>query len=110
GQAPTSETDIEAQCRTRDSLQALAGTLDGLVGGSSPITIVFYSAKMAGPSQSARLGVSRDYGGTGVGSCVVEALEWQKVGQAAAAAHAQFYIVMPDDAAADDVKTRIGLE
>jgi len=100
GQAPRAESDADAACRTRDTLQALTGLLDDLAGGEGPTTVVFFSTGLVGPSEM----VLPPPGVAGqvqplVGRCILLPETFAQTGTASQVARANIYIVRPDVAA-----------
>jgi VWFA-related protein len=90
GQRAQNESGSDMACRTRRLLESLTGFLDTLAGTESPVTVVFFTAGMAGPRRDALAGMAP-------GRCELEVRTFQAVATAAAAARAGFYIVHPDD-------------
>ncbi|HUR20838.1 MAG TPA: hypothetical protein VMZ90_08540, partial [Vicinamibacterales bacterium] len=107
GQAPSAETSDDALCRTTMTLSALRGTLDDLRGGEAPAVVVLFSAQMSAP-----LGVfaapAPSLQMVTLPRCQLQAEQFKQVGAAAAAAHAQIYVIQPELAVAPE--TRAGLE
>ena len=100
GQAPRAESDADAACRTRDTLNALTGLLDDLAGGEGPTTVVFFSMGLVGPSEMVLPGRGAPGAATPViGRCTLLPEAFTQTGTAAGAARAHFYIVRPDVAA-----------
>lgn len=91
GQAPSSESESEAACRTRATLVALRGAIDDLRGGEAPVTVVLFSIQMAGPQ-----GVQSMQSGVSLGRCQLLREHFQHVGSAVANARAKLYIVKPE--------------
>lgn len=89
GQASPSESADEFAIRSRRTLESLTGLFAGLGGSSSPVTVVFFSASMAGPNQQ----VIRT--GQPVAGFALRPETWQQVGAAAAASGARLYIIEP---------------
>jgi VWFA-related protein len=93
GQAPSGETGSDAACRSRRTLQALAGLLEQFTGRETPITIVFVSSGLMGPR--------RDSGPTfAPGMCEIRTDEFQRVGRATAVSRAQMFLLRPEITAA----------
>lgn len=91
GQAPPSESDSEAACRTRTTLVSLRGVLDDLRGGEAPVAVVLFSGQMSAPQ-----GVLSMQSGTSLGRCQLLREHFQQVGTAAANARAQIYLIHPE--------------
>ena len=87
-------TADDQACRTRDTLRALAGTLDSLRGGGQPVTVVFLSTSLVGPSPMQL--AQRGAGAPVMGVCLLQQEDFEKVGIAAAGARAQMYVIHPD--------------
>jgi hypothetical protein len=90
GQADRNETGSSAACRTRRTLEALIGLLDGLSSPDAPTTIVFMTTGLAGPRRDAPMSMAP-------GQCELRIELFQQAGLAAARARAHFYIVQPED-------------
>ena len=100
GQAPRGESDTDAACRTRDTLNALTGLLDDLAGGDGPTTVLFFSMTLVGPSGMVLPGRGAPGQATPViGRCTLLPEAFTKAGAAATAARANFYVIRPDTAA-----------
>ena len=112
GQASLSGVDADPHCRTRNTLQAVTGLLDDLaVGATGPTTILFFTNSLMGPTPATL--ISR--GGVGqtnpsVGTCQLQVLTFQQLGDSAAAARANFYLVQPDDTAGMSAGSLEGIE
>ena len=90
GQGSTRTTERENGCRTRDTLIALTGLLEGLIGLDVPKTIVFVSSGLLTPR--------RDAPQTGPpGQCEIQSVHYDNVGRAAIEARANFYVIRPED-------------
>lgn len=81
----------EAGCSARNTLVALRGLLMDLRGGQGPVAVVFFSNQMAGPQ-----GVQTMQTGVSISRCQLVREHFQQVGDAAASARAQFYVVQPE--------------
>ena len=97
GQAARDESPQDASCRTRDTLQALTGLLHDLTGNDAPISVLFFSTGLTGPSPM----VLPPAGQAGqeqprIGICLLQPEAFTKVGAAAESARANFFIVPPD--------------
>ena len=90
GQAPQTETGSDLACRTRRSLESLTGLLESLRGGEGPTTVLFFSSRLAGPRRDADLTRAP-------GRCEITVDHFNRVGDAASAVRALFYIIQPDD-------------
>jgi VWFA-related protein len=90
GQAPQDESGQDAACRTRNNLESLEGLLYSLGGGEGPTVVVFFSTGMLGPRRDSPITRAP-------GMCELTPQHFVKVGTAAAAARAHFYLVRPDE-------------
>lgn len=90
GQASGRETGSDMACRTRTTLEALAGYLNTQGIRDTPLTIVFVSGGMAAPRRDAAAMMAP-------GMCELRRETFHEVGDAAGAARAQFYVVQPGD-------------
>lgn len=90
GQAPTTESGSEFACRSRRTLESLVGLLDSFGLGEMPRTVIFVSSGLAGPRRDAVQTLAP-------GPCELTVDLFKQVGQAAGAARARFYMVMPED-------------
>lgn len=91
GQAPTGETGRELACRTRRTLESLAGYLDSNFGiRETPVTIMFITGGLAAPRRDAPVTMAP-------GMCELTASMFAEVGVAAGAARANFYVIQPGD-------------
>ena len=89
GQGSASETPDEMACRTRRTLDSLAGLFNGFAGSASPVTVAFFSASLVGPTEQ----VVRSE--RTIGTCALLPDMFQQVGNAVAAAGARLYIIEP---------------
>jgi VWFA-related protein len=89
GQASIRETAEEMACRTRRTLDSLAGLMNGFASASSPVTVAFFSASLVGPNEQ----VVRS--GGRVATCALMPEMFQQVGNATAASGARLYIIEP---------------
>lgn len=99
GQAPQApQTGKEAACQTRLVLESLTSTLGNLDASGGPTTFVVLTAGLVGPrsdqirSRASQTGTLADT----VGRCELATEVFQHVADAAAAAHAQFYLVQAE--------------
>jgi VWFA-related protein len=90
GQRPADETGSQMACRTRRLLDSLAGFLDSLAGRDTPMTVLFFTAGLAAPRRDAPTALAP-------GMCELLVADFQRVGKAAGAARADFYVIQPDD-------------
>ena len=89
GQAPPFESPDDMASRSRRTLESLTGLFEGLAGSSSPVTVAFFSASLAGPNQQ----VIRT--GQPIAGSALRPEMWQQVGSAAAASGARLYLIEP---------------
>src|SRR5205823_2343948 len=89
GKAAASETDADAQCRTKRVLAAV-GTMLSLTGGT-PTTIVVFSSGLSTPEVKKVVVGSRTSSGTS-DVCPVEPADFSNIGALAAVAHADMYL------------------
>ena len=87
-------TDSEKSCRTRDTLNALRGLLEGLASVDMPKTIVFVSGGILTPRRDAPLAAPP-------GPCEIRAVNFEEVGRAAFETRANFYVIKVDDLVID---------
>ncbi|HEY7476192.1 MAG TPA: hypothetical protein VH679_14330 [Vicinamibacterales bacterium] len=92
GQGPQDESGQDAACRTRNNLESLEGLLYSLGGGEGPTVVLFFSTGMVGPRRDSPITRAP-------GMCELTPQHFVKVGTAAAAARAHFYVVRPDEPA-----------
>lgn len=90
GQAAASESGSEMACRTRRTLEALAGFLESLGVREEPMTMMFVTAALAAPRRDAVSALAP-------GMCELSENLFNRVATAAGAARAQFYMIRPDD-------------
>jgi VWFA-related protein len=90
GQGARDESGSDAACRTRRTLESLAGLLKGLSNAEGPTTIVFITSGLVGPRRDAPAALAP-------GMCELTVEHFQQVGAAASTARAHFYIVQPED-------------
>jgi len=97
GQAAQQSTDSDKSCRTRDTLLALAGYLDGVAHIEGPKTTVFVSSGMLLPRRDAAMNRAP-------GPCEIRSENYEQVGRAAVRSRANVYVVRPDDFIIDSGK------
>lgn len=90
GQAPSGESSQDAACRSRRTLQSLAGLLEQFTGRETPITLVFVSSGLMGPRRDAVATFAP-------GMCEIRTDEFQRVGRATAISRAQFFLLRPEN-------------
>lgn len=96
GQAAQSENADDATCRSRSTLNAVTGTLEG-VANLGQVTVVVFSSSLMGARQSTTpTSRGRTSSSGGANACELLPDEFQAAGAAAAAAHATVYIVEHD--------------
>ena len=94
GQGPQRASDSERACRTRDTLVALTGLLEGLAAIDIPKTIVFVSGGIVTPRRDAAANAAP-------GPCELKSVHYDDVGHAAFAARANFFVIKADDLVID---------
>lgn len=111
GQASLSGADSDPSCRTRNTLQAVTGLLDDLaVGATGPTTLIFFTNSLMGPTPATQIQGGRvGQANPSIGTCQLQILTFQQLGDAAAAARANFYLVQPDDTGSTP-QSREGIE
>jgi hypothetical protein len=92
GRSPRQQTSSEAACRSRRTINALIGLLDGLAGNGVPITVAFISTGLMGPTRDAPAE-------SAPGQCDITPELFTDLGLAADAARVQFYVIQSDEAA-----------
>jgi hypothetical protein len=102
GRALRAEGASEFACRSRVTLEAIRGLLEGLSGGIGPTTVVLLSSALAGPVRDAPANRFP-------GQCELRPLLFQDVADAATMARARVYVVEPEDAPTSGAE-RAGLE
>ena len=91
GQAPPNETGSQLACRTRRTLESLAGYLDAQHGiRETPLTVMFITGGLAAPRRDAPVSMAP-------GVCELRQDLFREVGEAAGAARAHFYVIQPGD-------------
>ena len=90
GQAAVDQSGRDLACRTRLTLQALTGFLDGLAGTTGPTTMVFVSSGLAAPRRDAAMALAP-------GMCELTTDHFAQVAAAASAARAHFYVVLAEN-------------
>ena len=91
GHASPNQTGSDLACRTRRTLESLVTYLDGLGTRAEPMSIMFVTAALAGPRRDAVTALAP-------GMCELSEHLFSRVGVAAGAARAQFYVIRPGDA------------
>jgi hypothetical protein len=100
GQGPQRATDSERACRTRDTLVALTGLLEGLAAIDIPKTIVFVSGGIVTPRRDAAANAAP-------GPCELKSVHYDDVGHAAFAARANFFVIKADDLVIDPAASAV---
>jgi hypothetical protein len=90
GQGTRDETGSDLACRTRRFLESLDGFLQGQAGRFSPLTVVLFTAGLAGPRRDAPMALAP-------GMCELPVTHFQRITAAAGAARANFYVIQPAD-------------
>jgi len=94
GQASQRATESEKSCRTRDTLSALRGILEGVTHVDMPKTIVFVSGGILTARRDAPLAGPP-------GPCEIRAVAYEEVAKAAIETRANFYVIKADDLVID---------
>ena len=94
GAAPLTESAEQSACRSALTLQAIRGVLEQRAGSDGPTDIVFVSSSVSGPRLGALSGVALGRGN--IAGCDLKIDEFTKLGTAASAARAHFYIIQPE--------------
>jgi hypothetical protein len=92
GQGSRGESGTDMGIRTRRFLESLVGFLQPHAGRSTPLTVVLFTAGMAGPRRDAPMSLQ-----PGQGELLVDHFKYVTV--AAGAARANFYVAQPADLA-----------
>lgn len=91
GQSPQNETGSQLACRTRRTLESLAGYLSSHHGiRETPLTVMFITGGLAAPRRDAPVSMAP-------GMCELRQEVFKEVGEAAGAARAHFYVIQPGD-------------
>ena len=91
GQGSSTETGSEMACRTRRTLEALAGFLESLGVREEPMTLMMVTAALAAPRRDAVSALAP-------GMCELSENLFARVATAAGAARALFYLIRPEEA------------
>lgn len=90
GQGSRDETGSDLACRTRRFLESLDGFLQFQAGRVTPLTVVVFTAGLAGPRRDAPMALAP-------GMCELPITQFQRITPLAGAARANFYVVQPAD-------------
>jgi hypothetical protein len=90
GQGRRAETGSELACRTRRFLESLDEFLRPHAGRRSPLTVVLFTAGLAGPRRDAPMALAP-------GMCELLVEDFRRTAATASAARANFYVVPPAD-------------
>ena len=90
GNGPDKESGQEAACRTRTTLEELFHLLETMQGGEGPTTVMVLTNGLLGPRRDGAMTMAP-------GMCEIPTEHFTRIGRAAAAARAHFYIVQPED-------------
>lgn len=94
GKAPRTITASDFACRTRRTLETLTGFLESLGGGEGPLSVVYISSSMSGPTRDSPTAGDRRIG---PGMCELVVQKFEELGIAAAKARATFHVLQPED-------------
>ncbi|MDQ3489016.1 MAG: hypothetical protein M3468_14965 [Acidobacteriota bacterium] len=90
GHASPNQTGSDLACRTRRTLESLVGYLESAGTRVEPMSIMFITAALAAPRRDAVSALAP-------GMCELSEHLFTRVGVAAGAARAQFYVIRPGD-------------
>lgn len=90
GQRSGDESGSDMACRTRLVLESVETLLKSINGGTMPTTVVLFTAGLSAPRRDAPFARAP-------GMCELQTELFRRVGVAAGAARANFYIAQPDD-------------
>ena len=90
GQGVRTESGSDMACRTRRFLESLESFLAGEGGRDAPLTVVIFTAGLAGPRRDAPMGVAP-------GMCELLVDDFKRITVATSAARANVYVLQPDD-------------
>jgi hypothetical protein len=90
GNGPERETGQEAACRTRTTLEEVFHLLETMEGGEGPTTVMVLTNGLLGPRRDGQMTMAP-------GMCEIPTEHFTRIGRAAAAARAHFFIVQPED-------------
>lgn len=96
GKAPRTITASDFACRTRRTLETLTGFLDSIGGGGSPLSVIYISSAMSGPTRDTPAITTSDRR-IGPGMCELVVEKFEDLGMAAARARATFHVLQPED-------------
>jgi hypothetical protein len=89
GQGSVNETGSEMACRTRRTIESLAGLASGF-GTEGSTTVLFFTSAMAAPRRDAAITMAP-------GMCELTVDMFAQLGAAAGAGRATFYVIQPED-------------
>ena len=92
GQGTRRETGSDMACRTRRFLESLDGFLNAYAGRSAPLTVVLFTAGLAGPRRDAPMALAP-------GMCELLVNHFERITVTAGAARANVYVLQPADIA-----------
>jgi VWFA-related protein len=90
GQGSSNESGSEMACRTRRTLESLVGLVSGFGALDGSTNVLFVTSSMAGPRRDAAISLAP-------GMCELTVEMFARLGAAAGAARANFYIIQPED-------------
>jgi hypothetical protein len=90
GQGSRAETGSDLACRTRRFLESLQAWLQEQGTRTTPLTLVLFTAGLAGPRRDAPMGLAP-------GMCELQVDQFKHVATAASAARANLYVMQPAD-------------
>jgi VWFA-related protein len=90
GLSPRTQSGSDEACRSRESLMALTGLLDGLALIDGPKALIYMSSGLMPPRRDAPLNAPP-------GPCEIQPEHFQTVGRAANVVRTHFYVVQSDE-------------
>lgn len=92
GQRSSTETGSQMACRTRIILESVENYLSDLRGRVMPTSVILFTGGLAAPRRDAPMALAP-------GMCELQSELFRRVGVAAGAARANFFVAQPDDIA-----------
>lgn len=92
GQRSSTESGSQMACRTRIILESLENYLSDLRGRTIPTSLILFTGGLAAPRRDAPMALAP-------GMCELQSELFRRVGVAAGAARANFFLAQPDDIA-----------
>jgi hypothetical protein len=101
GQGSRTESGSDLACRTRRFLESLEGWLLQQPVGTSPMTLVLFTAGLAAPRRDAPMGLVP-------GMCELEVEKFRNLAAAASGARANFYVMQPAEVGGSSTRQTFG--